>query len=92
MPRLQAAFGKYPGGLNLLHTLLGNVRTALIHGLNRIFIASAVIMTASIVLHLMLKDIKLRGHQPAASDQPPGPLALLVQNFMRSLRARSFFL
>ena len=71
MPRLQAAFGQYPGGLNLLHILLGNVRTGLIHGLNRIFIASAVIMTASIGLHLMLKDIKLRGHQPAASDQPP---------------------
>jgi EmrB/QacA subfamily drug resistance transporter len=72
MPRLQAAFGKYPGGLNLLHILLGNVRTALIHGLNRIFIASAVIMTASIVLHLFLKDVKLsKGRAAEAADQPP---------------------
>ena len=71
MPRLQAAFGKYPGGLELLHRLLGNVRSGLIHGLNRIFLASAVIMTLSILLHLMLKDIKLRANQPAPTDQPP---------------------
>ena len=71
MPRLTAAFGQYPGGLNLLHTLLGNVRTALIHGLNRIFIASAIIMTLSIALHLTLKNVKLRGHQPAPGDTPP---------------------
>ena len=71
MPRLEAAFGKYPGGLNLLHILLGNVRNALIHGLNRIFVASAVIMTLSIILHLTLKNVKLRAHHIAPADQPP---------------------
>ncbi len=71
MPQLRAAFGRYPGGLRLLQVLLGNVRTALIHGLNRIFVASAVIMTLSIVLHLMLKDVKLRSNHPAPVDQPP---------------------
>jgi EmrB/QacA subfamily drug resistance transporter len=72
MPRLQEAFAKYPGGLNLLHILLGNVRNSLIHGLNRIFISSAVIMTISIGLHLMLKDIKLsKGRAAEAADQPP---------------------
>ena len=71
MPQLQATFGKMPGGLNLLHVLMGNVRTALIHGLNRIFLASAVIMTLSIILHIMLKDVKLRGRGTVAVDQPP---------------------
>jgi len=60
-PQLEAGFGKYPGGLQLLKTLMANVRIALIHGLNRIFVASAVIMTLAIVLHLMLKSVKLRG-------------------------------
>ena len=70
-PQLEAGFGKYPGGLQLLHLLLGNVRTALIHGLNRIFISSAVIMTLAIVLHLFLKDVRLKGRTPDVVDQPP---------------------
>ena len=69
-PQLEKAFGQYPGGLNLLHVLFGNVRTALIHGLNQIFVASAVIMTLSIILHIFLKDVKLRG-RAVTSDQPP---------------------
>ena len=69
-PQLEATFGKTPGGLPLLHTLLGNVRTALIHGLNRIFVASAVMMCLSIGLHLILKDVKLRGRVLPA-DPPP---------------------
>ena len=60
-PQLETAFARYPGGLLLLQRLFLNVREALIHGLNRIFVASAIIMSLSIVLHLMLKDVKLRG-------------------------------
>jgi EmrB/QacA subfamily drug resistance transporter len=60
-PQLETAFAQYPGGLLLLQRLFLNVREALIHGLNRIFVASAIIMSLSIVLHLMLKDVKLRG-------------------------------
>lgn len=70
-PQLEAAFSKYPGGLKLLAALFGNVRTALIHGLNEIFFASAVIMTLSIGLHIFLKDVKLRGRGPAPVDAPP---------------------
>jgi hypothetical protein len=71
-PQLEAAFGKYPGGLQLLRLLLGNVRTALIGGLNRIFFASAVIMTLAIILHIFLKDVKLRGRAPSdVVDAPP---------------------
>ena len=69
-PQLEAAFGKYPGGLQLLQVLLGNVRTALIHGLNRIFIASAVIMSLAVILHVMLKNVKLRGRKGDSVEQP----------------------
>jgi MFS family permease len=67
-PQLEATFSRTPGGLPLLQLLLNNVRTALIHGLNHIFTASAVIMCLSIVLHLMLKDVKLRGHVVVAES------------------------
>jgi dipeptide/tripeptide permease len=69
-PQLEAGFGKYPGGLQLLKTLMANVRIALIHGLNRIFIASAVIMTLAIILHLTLKSVKLRGRTTETVEQP----------------------
>jgi EmrB/QacA subfamily drug resistance transporter len=69
-PQLEAGFGKYPGGLQLLKTLMANVRIALIHGLNRIFVASAVIMTLAIVLSLMLKSVKLRGRATETVEQP----------------------
>ena len=71
-PQLEATFGKYPGGLQLLRTLLGNVRSALIGGLGRIFFASAVVMSLAIILHIMLKDVKLRGRAPSdLIDVPP---------------------
>jgi MFS family permease len=66
-PQLDAAFG--PNGLDLLKTLLANVRTSLIHGLQLIFITSAVLMTLSILLHVFLKNIPLRGKMPDA--EPP---------------------
>jgi MFS family permease len=69
-PQLEASFAAYPGGLMLLQTLFLNVRDALIHGLHRIFVASAIIMAAAIVLHLALKDVKLRGYI-AQVDSPP---------------------
>ena len=69
-PQLEAGFGRYPGGLQLLKTLMANVRIALIHGLNRIFVASAVIMTLAIVLSVMLKSVKLRGRATETVEQP----------------------
>ena len=69
-PQLEVAFGKYPGGLALLQTLFDNVRTALIHGLHRIFVASAIIMALSIVLHLLLKDVRLKSGAAQPADVP----------------------
>jgi len=69
-PQLEAAFGKYPGGTALLHLLFGNVRTALVHGLQLIFLSSAVIMTAAIALNVLLRNVPLR-HHTADHAEPP---------------------
>jgi hypothetical protein len=42
--------------------LLANERTGLLNGLERIFFASAVLMTLAIVLHIVLRDVPLRRH------------------------------
>lgn len=59
-PRLEAAFGAYPGGLDLLHTLFKNVHDALIEGLHAIFLIGAVLMTIGVVVNLFLKEVPLR--------------------------------
>ena len=59
-PQLEAGFARVPGGSALLERLLAGVRSALLHGLQEIFFWSAVIMTASIVLHMLLKREPLR--------------------------------
>ncbi len=59
-PQLEQLFGGVPNGLQLLQTLLLDVKLALMHGLQEIFFWSAVIMVVSIVLHLMLKPVPLR--------------------------------
>jgi MFS family permease len=57
---LEQTFAQTPGGLVLMQTLFANVRTALIHGLQLIFLWSAVIMTLAIVLHVLLPAEPLR--------------------------------
>ncbi len=70
MPRLDQTFGQYPGGLALLKTLLGNVRTGLVHGINLIFVSSAAIMAVAIVLNVFLRSIPLRHGTPAPQPHP----------------------
>jgi MFS family permease len=68
-PRLEAAFGAYPGGTDLLHKLLGNVHDALINGLHAIFLTGAALMTVGVFVNLFLKEVPLRKRgQQAASD------------------------
>jgi EmrB/QacA subfamily drug resistance transporter len=69
-PQLEAAFGRYQGGPELLRLLFADVRMALIHGLQLIFISSAVIMTAAIVLNVLLRNVPLR-HHSAEPTEPP---------------------
>src|SRR3954468_11572891 len=73
-PQLEQMFGRVPGGAALLQRLLDGVKTALLHGLQEIFFWSAVIMTASIVLHLMLKrePLRVRTAGSAAAPAPAG--------------------
>jgi hypothetical protein len=69
-PQLLVAFGNSPGGMQVLQMLLANVRTALLHGLQHIFFASAVIMCLAILLHVALKDVPLRRHHAPEPEMP----------------------
>ncbi|HTR36151.1 MAG TPA: MDR family MFS transporter [Bryobacteraceae bacterium] len=71
-PKLDSTFGSYAGGMDVLHKLLANVRTGLIHGLQDIFFVSAILMSAAIILHLVLKDVKLRHHHAPEPEVPVG--------------------
>jgi hypothetical protein len=59
-PQMEAAFGRFPGGPALLQTLFDNVRASLASGLHLIFVYSAVIMIAAVLLHLVLPSEPLR--------------------------------
>src|SRR5262249_3928196 len=67
-PQLERAFAAAPGGRELLQTLLTSVKVSLLHGLQAIFFWSAAIMSASILLHLILKREPLRARMPAATS------------------------
>ena len=59
-PRLEAAFGRFPGGTALLHRLFENVRDALVHGLHTIFFIGALLMAVGIVVNLFLREVPLK--------------------------------
>jgi hypothetical protein len=59
-PQLEAGFGRYPGGLELLKVLLANVRTALVHGIHAIFVIGAVIMVGAVLLNAFLPEVRLK--------------------------------
>ncbi len=67
-PQLDTIFGRTPGGPELLKTLLMNVRMALVHGINLIFMSSAAIMAAAVVLNLLLRSVPL--HHGSAKAEP----------------------
>ena len=66
--QLIAAFS-YPGGLLTLRSLVANVRSSLVHGLQVIFFVGAVIMVAAVLLNAMLREVPLRGR--AGHSEPP---------------------
>ena len=69
--QIEALFAQAPNGLALMQTLMGNVKIALVHGLHLIFVTSAFVMGAAVILNLMLKSVPLRAHTQAPSDAPP---------------------
>jgi EmrB/QacA subfamily drug resistance transporter len=70
-PQLERMFGAAPGGPQLLQMLLMSVKASLLHGLQSIFFWSAVIMSASILLHVILKREPLRAR---VVEPPPAPV------------------
>jgi EmrB/QacA subfamily drug resistance transporter len=74
-PQLEQVFARVPGGAALLQTLLIGVKAGLLHGLQEIFFWSAVIMTASILPHLVLKREPLRARAPLDSTVATAPAA-----------------
>jgi len=67
-PQLEAGFGRYPGGPELLKLLLSNVRTSLVHGIHAIFLVGAIIMCGAVVLNAFLREVPLRGRAPVEPD------------------------
>jgi EmrB/QacA subfamily drug resistance transporter len=78
--RLEEAFGKYPGGLDLLHKLLDNVRNSLVHGLHSIFILGAMLMAAGLLVNLFLREVPLRRRPTApAAEQAAEPVEAVAE-------------
>ncbi len=67
-PQLEAAFGRYYGGLELLHRLFDNVKTSLVHGIHLIFVVGAAITCAGVLLNFAIREIPLRGHARAEAS------------------------
>jgi len=84
-PQLDAAFGKYPGGMRLLNVLFEDVKASLAHGIAVIFFVGAVILCAAVVVNFFLKEIPLRGGaaaqsagETAAGTEPAGAPSIEV--------------
>jgi hypothetical protein len=67
-PQLEATFSHYEDGLHILEGLYARVGTALLGGIEWIFMISAVLIVALFILNLLIKDVPLR-HGPAPSAE-----------------------
>lgn len=67
-PQLEAGFGRYPGGPQLLKILLANVRTSLVHGIHAIFFVGAIIMCGAVVLNAFLREVPLKSRMSAEPE------------------------
>ncbi len=65
--RLEAAFGRFPGGTELLHKLMENVRDGLVGGLHSIFVIGTGLMVVGLVVNLFLREIPLKKRAPKAA-------------------------
>jgi hypothetical protein len=70
-PQIEASFAQTPNGLAMLQAMFGAVRSALEHGLELIFFWSAVIMTAAVGVHLMLRSEPLQTRAPEPDAPAP---------------------
>jgi EmrB/QacA subfamily drug resistance transporter len=67
-PQLEAGFGRYSGGPELLKVLLANVRTSLVHGIHAIFLVGAIIMCGAVLLNAFLREVPLKGRMPVEPE------------------------
>jgi EmrB/QacA subfamily drug resistance transporter len=70
--QLETVFSHYENGTQLLATMYANVGTALLGGIQWIFLISAFLMVLLFILNLMIKDIPLR-HGPHPSPETGSP-------------------
>ncbi len=77
--RLEAAFGQYPGGADLLHRLMENVRNALVHGLHAIFVIGALLMVIGVVVNFFLREVPLQKRAAAPPAAAPESQAAEVE-------------
>jgi EmrB/QacA subfamily drug resistance transporter len=68
-PQLEATFSQYENGHHALDMLYARVGTALLGGIQWIFLISAVLMIGLFFLNLLIKDVPLR-HGPPPSPEP----------------------
>jgi EmrB/QacA subfamily drug resistance transporter len=69
-PQLEVTFGRIENGPHLLEKLYATVGTALLGGIQWIFLISAILMVALSIMNLALKDVPLR-HGPPQGSEPP---------------------
>jgi EmrB/QacA subfamily drug resistance transporter len=68
-PQLEVTFSRYADGGHALETLYASVGKALLGGIQWIFLISAVLMVALLVLNFLIKDVPLR-HGPPPPAEP----------------------
>jgi hypothetical protein len=73
--QLETVFSHYENGPHLLATMYANVGTALLGGIQWIFLISAVLMVLLFILNMMIKDIPL--HHGPHPDSEQGPSEIL---------------
>jgi hypothetical protein len=65
-PQLAQIFASTPNGLAMVQPVVASVKTSLLHGLQEVFLFGAILMTAAIIPHLILKREPLRTRQASA--------------------------
>jgi EmrB/QacA subfamily drug resistance transporter len=70
-PQMEAVFARQADGLATMERLMAAVRLGLVHGLHQIFLTSAVMMFAALVLNIFLKSVPLRAHHEMPKAEPP---------------------
>jgi predicted MFS family arabinose efflux permease len=71
-PQLAAIFMKTPGGLAMVQPVIASVKGALLHGLQEVFFAGAVLMVIAIVPHVLLRrePLRTRAVMPESAAAP----------------------